>query len=72
MALKKSLLNFGILPIFLAPVLSYAATVALSDPTKLLAPKAENVVHKTLKHDSLHAMFADMEMQIVLPKAWKV
>jgi hypothetical protein len=30
-----------------------------------------NVVHKTLKHSSVHAMFADMESQIELPKSWK-
>lgn len=30
-----------------------------------------NVVHKTLKHNSVHAMFADMESQIELSKSWK-
>ena len=32
----------------------------------------ENVVHRTLKHTSLHALFTDMEDQLVLPKAWKI
>ena len=32
----------------------------------------EKVVHRTLKHTSLHAMFTDMEDQLVLPKAWKI
>lgn len=32
---------------------------------------ANNVVHKTLKHDTLHALIADMEEQIVLPVSWK-
>ena len=33
--------------------------------------KGDNVVHQTLKHTTLHEMFADMECQIVLPKSWK-
>jgi hypothetical protein len=31
---------------------------------------ANNVVHKTLKHDTLHAVFADMEEQLILPVSW--
>jgi hypothetical protein len=34
--------------------------------------KGENVLYQTLKHDSLHAVFADMESQLVLPKSWKL
>jgi hypothetical protein len=33
--------------------------------------KPDNVVHRTLKHTTLHAMFQDMEEQLVLPKSWK-
>ena len=39
---------------------------------KINPKKGENVVHETLKHDSLHALFADMESQLVLPKSWKL
>lgn len=33
---------------------------------------APNVVFKTLKHATLHAMFTEMEELLVLPKSWKI
>ncbi len=33
--------------------------------------KEDKVVFQTMKHDTLHALFVDMESQLVIPKGWK-
>jgi hypothetical protein len=38
---------------------------------KVTRKKSPTLQYKTLKHDSLHKLFTDMELHIVIPKSWK-
>lgn len=38
---------------------------------KVTRKKSPDVQYKTLKHDSLHNLFTDMEMHLSIPKSWK-